>query len=69
MHHNNINPNALDLCEEEKKMKENGDSVKAEGVCTDPFVNLARPTPWVSSWVISFQCRFSTVRVIKSLMG
>jgi hypothetical protein len=35
MHHNNINPNALDLCEEEKKKRKerNGDSVKAEGVC------------------------------------
>jgi hypothetical protein len=29
MHHININPNALDLCEEKK----NGDSVKAEEVC------------------------------------
>jgi hypothetical protein len=48
MHHNNINPNALDLCEEEKKNERNGDSVKVEGVCADPFVNLARPTPWVS---------------------
>jgi hypothetical protein len=55
MHHNNINPNALDLFEEEKKKDErNGDLVKAEGVCK-PLrelgqthgVDLARPTSWV----------------------
>jgi hypothetical protein len=30
-----------------KKYERNADSVKAEGVCADPFVNLARPMAWV----------------------
>jgi hypothetical protein len=72
MHRNNINSNALDLCEEEKKNERNGDSMKTKGVCR-PLrelgqthgVGLARPTPWV----ISLRRRLPIVRVIKYLMG
>jgi hypothetical protein len=48
MYQNNINPNAMDCFEEEKKKekKKMKELVKAEGVA-NPFVNLAKPTTWV----------------------
>jgi hypothetical protein len=70
MHHNNINPIVLNCFKEEKKKKDEGNSdlVKAEGVCR-PLRELGQNYGWVSPWVISLRRQFSTIRVIKSLMG